>query len=104
MATAAAGTGTKVITKAVPIWLNEDVAASHTLVRQTDAVNISVTNNVKNKVAVFQIDPSLLDVANDFDYITVKTTASSQATNFACAEYIIEGLKYAQASPPTQIT
>jgi hypothetical protein len=38
-ASAVAGTGTKVLTNAVPIWSNLDTATSDTLVRRTDAVN-----------------------------------------------------------------
>jgi hypothetical protein len=102
-ATAVAGTGHTAITVAVPIWANEDVAATDTLVKQTSAVSYTVAADVKNKLVVFHIDPATLDIANGFDCITVKLAASSEGTNFVAAEYLIES-KYAQATPPAAIT
>jgi hypothetical protein len=102
-ASAVDGTGTKVITNVVPIWANEDVATTDTLVKQTSAVNYTITADTNNKLVVFQIDPATLDMANSFDCITVKTTASSEVTDFASAVYYIE-TKYAQATPPAAIT
>jgi hypothetical protein len=98
-ATAVAGTGSKVITKAVPIWVNLDTAASDTLVRATDAVNYTTDAGVKLKQVVFEIDPILLDVAGGFDCITIKTGASN-AANITSAQYFIQ-TAYPQATPPT---
>ena len=100
-ATDVAGTGTKVITVAVPIWANEDCAASDTLVRQTDAVNFTTSAAVKHKLIVFQIDPETLDMANGFDCITVITGASN-AANITSAVYLLEP-RYAQTTPPSAI-
>ena len=100
-ATDVAGTGTKVITVAVPIWANEDCAASDALVRQTDAVNFTTSAAVKHKLIVFQIDPETLDMANGFDCITVITGASN-AANITSAVYLLEP-RYAQTTPPSAI-
>jgi len=103
-ATTAAAAGTKAIAKVVPIWQNDDTDTTDTLVRETtDAVSLTVGAGATPKQVVFQIDPSLLDVANDFDWITVKTAASSEATNFASAIYIVQDVKYGGDPPPTQI-
>ena len=59
-ASAVAGTGSKVITVAVPIWANEDCATNDTLVRQTDAVDFTTSAAVKVKKVVFEIDPATL--------------------------------------------
>lgn len=100
-ATAVANTGSKAITNVVPIWANEDCVTSDTLVRQTDAVSFTTSAATKDKIIVFQIDPATLDVANDFDCITVKTGASS-ASNITSAMYYLD-MKYSQATPPSAI-
>ncbi len=81
-AQAVAGTGAKPITNVIPIWANEDVAASSVLVRQTDAITYNVTNDIKSKVVTMKIDPAKLDVANGFDCIAFTIDDSSQAANF----------------------
>lgn len=102
-ATAVAPTGSKAITVAVPIWANEDCAASDTLVAQTAAVSFTTSAAQKHKIIVFQIDPSTLDQANNYDCITVKTGASD-GTNITSALYFLTDLDYHQATPPTAIT
>ena len=101
-ATAVAGTSSKAITNAVPIWSNLDTAASDTLVRRTDAVSYTTDAGVKNKMVIFQIDPAQLDIANGFDCITVKTGASNVA-NLTGARYWLQSA-YQQATPPAAIT
>ena len=102
-ATAVAGTSTKVITVAVPIWANEDCATSDTLVAQTAAVNFTTSAAVKQKVVVFAIDPATLDLANGFDCITVITGASN-AANITSAMYYLVNYRYQQATPPAAIS
>ena len=102
-ATAVAGTGVKVLSNSVPIWANEDVAASDTLVAQTAAANYSVTNDIKVKHVVFEIDPASLDMANDFDCLGCLVADSSQATDFVSINYFLQ-TRYAQATPPAAIT
>jgi len=100
--TAVDGTGSKVFANAVQIWADEDVATSDTLVAQTAAVNYTVTADIANKIVVFDIDPSLLDVANDFDCIKVTASDSSQATNFISIVGVCD-MKYKRATPPSVI-
>jgi len=102
-ATAVAGTGVKVFANTLKINANEDTSASDTLAAQTAAVNYSVTNDIKNKIVVFEIDPADLDTANDFDCITLVASDSSQATNFIDVTYILD-MKYKEDVPPAAIT
>lgn len=99
-ATDVAGTGSTAITVAVPIWANEDVATSDTMTAQTAAVSYTVGAAAKNMLVCFQIDAGTLDAG--YDCITVKTAASSQATNFVSAVYLIDN-KYGGASAPSVI-
>lgn len=101
-ATVVAGSDTKAMTNNVSIWANEDCAATDTLVRQTDAKAYTVTNDVKNKVVVFEIDPNSLDVANNFDCISLTVADSSQATNIASVEFFLEA-KVEQVTKPSAI-
>lgn len=95
-ASAIAGTGSKVITNAVPIWANQDCDAS-AFTRATDAVNFTTSAAVKKKLVIFQIDPATLDVAGGFDCITVITGASN-AANITSAKIWLE-TSYGQATP-----
>jgi hypothetical protein len=102
-ATDVAGTGVKNITNAVPIWANEDCAASDTLVRQPDAVNFTTKGTYpKCKIVVFQVDPETLDVANDFDCLEVVSGGGDSGT-IVGAIYYLADYRYQQATPPTAI-
>ena len=102
-ATAAAGTGSKAITNAVPIWRNLDTAATDTLVKDTDAKTYTTDAGVKNKMVVFEINPGLcMDTANGFDYVTISTGSSNAANLTQCIAYA--EMDYAQGTPPTIIT
>ena len=83
-ATAVAKTGAKAI-PAVPIWANQDEAATSLLTRQADAVNFTTDAAVKQKRVIFEVDPSKLDVAGGFDCLLAITGASNVA-NITCAE------------------
>lgn len=85
-----------------PIWANEDTAATDTLVKKTSAASYAVTNDIKNKQVVFEIDPSTQDVANGYDCAYVTIATSSQATNFVSATAYLQ-TSYQQATPPSQI-
>jgi len=89
-ATAVPGTSAKAFAKTLPIWANEDCATSNTLAAQTAAVTYNVTNDIKNKLVIFQVDAEKLDVANSFDCIGVTVDDSSQATNIASITYLLE--------------
>lgn len=88
------GTAVKPLVNDVPILVNEDVATSDTLARQADGVSYTVANTAKNKQVIFHIDPAKLDINNGFTCLNVRIGASSQATNFASGEFILEN-KYA---------
>jgi len=97
-----AGGSAKAITVAVPIWVDLDCAASDALVRATAAVNYTTDAGVKHKIVIFQIDPATLDLANEFDCITVVTGASN-AANITEALYYLVDHRYQQATPPSAI-
>jgi hypothetical protein len=103
-ATAVAGTGAKAITGNLRIWSNLDIAANgDTLTRVAGAVSYTTDAGVKEKMVVFELDPSTLDVANGFDCITVSTGASN-AANITSVLYVATPLRYPAATPPTMIT
>ena len=102
-ATAVAGTAVKVFTNTLKVNANEDISATDTLAVQTAAVNYTVTADIANKVVVFEIDPSDLDTANNFDCITLLSAASTEATNFINVTYVLD-MKYKEDVPPTTIT
>lgn len=86
----------------VDIWANEDTAATDTLVKKTAGASYAVTNDVKNKQVVFEIDPTRLDIANGYDCIYLTIATSSQASNFVSGAAYLQNA-YAQATPPTAI-
>lgn len=92
--------GTTAVIPAVPIWVNEDCAASDTLVAQTAAANFTVANVAKKKLVVFEIDPAILTDGSPCVYVTIGD--SSQATNFCT---IVAHLYQANqvATPPSSI-
>lgn len=103
-ATAVAGTGLTTLANDIQVWANEDVAASDTLVKQTDAKGFTVTNDVKNKQIVFGLDPALLGEISSVvaDCVTVVAADSSQATNFWEVTYLLQSA-FPQATPPSAI-
>jgi hypothetical protein len=102
-ATAVAGTGSKALTNACPIWVCSDEATIETLVRATDATTYTTTAGTTHKIVVFEIDPALhMDMANAFDCIGISTGASS-ASNLTEAIAYLE-MDYEQATPPTATT
>ena len=102
-ASAVDGTGAKALTNNINIWANEDVAASDTLASQTAAKNYTVTNDIKKKQIVFEIDVAGLDLANSFDCVNLVSADSSQATNFINATIYID-TRYKEDVPPAAIT
>jgi hypothetical protein len=102
-ASAVAGTGSKVITNTVPIYVNLDTAAGNVWVRATDAVNYTTDAAVKLKQVRFDIDPASLDLANSFDCITISTGAS-HAANITAASAVLGPLRYAESVPATAVT
>jgi hypothetical protein len=86
------GTAVATCSTALPvnakIWANEDVAASDTLVVKTAGVAYTVTNDIKAKTVIIEIDPATL--ADTYDCVGGTIGDSSQATNFASALWIIQ--------------
>jgi hypothetical protein len=100
-ATAVAGTGAKVLTNNVPIWVNQATATNDTLVLQTSAVNFTTSATTTLKQVIFEVDPATLDVAGGFDCLTVLTGASN-AANITAATAILQ-VRYLQGTPPSSV-
>lgn len=96
------GTGAKALANTVPIWSNLDTAATDTLVRRTDGVAYTTDAAVKNKTVIFEVDASQLDVNNGFDCLYV-TTGASNAANITQGTFLLHGLRFQQATPPSAI-
>lgn len=92
--------GTNAVIPAVPIWANEDVAATDTLVAQTAAANYTTAAVAKKKLIIFEIDPIQLTDANPCVFVTL--TNSAQATNF-CTIVAHLWMANAVATPPSSI-
>ena len=105
VATAVAPTGDVAATYASKWWLNADVGTTDTLVRQADAVAITITNAATNQLAVMEIDPAeqIATHGATFDCIGLVTSDSGQATDFVSVLFYIEE-RYPQATPPVAIT
>ncbi len=86
----------------VKAWRNANVSASDTLVAEADLTNglLTFASAAATHQVMLQIDPESLGA---FDCISFTTSASSQAANFICAQFILQ-TKYKQATPPTAIT
>ena len=96
-ATAVAGTGSKAITEAVPIYLVADADTSDVWVRQTDAVSYTTSAALKTKLVAFEVDVNTLDTNGGFDCLCVKAAASN-AANILSAQYIVTGERYHNTS------
>jgi hypothetical protein len=101
-ATTVAMAGSTAITVAVPIWSNLDCATTDTLVARTAAVSYTLDVGLANKLVIFQVDPSTLNVNGGFDCIGVKIGASN-ILNIISAVYLLTDLRYAQATPISAI-
>jgi len=99
-ATAVAPTGGVVLANTVPIWRNLDVAASDTLVRDTDALAYTTAANAAYKQIIFQIDPANLGGSYDCLYVTTGALAITESVDVI---YLLE-TRYPQATPPAAIT
>lgn len=90
--------GATAVGPTVPNWLNEDCVASDAITRGADAAAVTVTNNIKSKQIVFQVDPRKLTSGSPCVYVT--SNDSSQATNFMNATVYIQP-RYAGDAPPS---
>lgn len=103
-AQAVAPTGSKAVVNDHKIWVNEDTATSDTLVQAADGKTVTLTNDVKKKMVVIEIDPDALDInaATPFDCIAFSISNSGQATNFVSGAFYLAA-SYKQATPPSAI-
>jgi hypothetical protein len=92
--------GTNAVIPAVPIWANEDVGASDTLVAQTPGANYTTAAVAKKKLVVFEIDPAIL--TDGYPCVYVILSNSAQATNFATVVAHLWQTN-AVATPPSSI-
>jgi hypothetical protein len=101
-ATSSGGAGSKAISAAVPIWLDDATATSDALVAQTAATTFTTDANVADKLVLFEINPeTCLDMANGFNHIAISTGASN-AANITSA-LLIAWNRIQAASPPTTV-
>lgn len=93
-ATAAAGTGSKVITENVFIWANQDTATSDLMTRQTDDVDFTTSAALANKKVVFDVPLTGLD--RSYPWVCLKAGASN-AANIIQADYFLRS-RYAPSA------
>lgn len=84
----------------VQIASNLDTSVSDALVSQTAAATYTTDAALKNKIVVFELDATQLDLANSFDHFTISTGASNVANITQC-EVIPLGMRYPGGTPPT---
>jgi len=99
-ATAVAGTGAKAlaITKVF-----KDTAVAGTLVETAVASN-TFNLDTANSLYILEIDSAELDVAGGFDCLTLAVASPGANADFYGVTYLLEDLRYAQATPPTVLT
>lgn len=96
-----AGTGAKVISATMPIFLQADTATSDANAQQTAAANFTTDATVKDKIVIFEILPeAVLDIANGFKAIAI-TTGASNAANITEAELFVLRADQAASAPST---
>lgn len=94
------GTSAKAITVSIPIWANQDTSTNDTLVSQTAAVSFTTSAAVKNKIVVFELNPSDFDTTNGFKTVNISTGASNAANITQAMLYGVFD-RYMQATPPS---
>ena len=90
------GTGAKALV-ATALSANLDESVSDLLIAQAVASSFVTDAGVKNKIVVFEVDESALDVNNGFRTVTISTGASNVA-NITQATYIGIEDRYAGAT------
>lgn len=98
-ATAAAGTGVKVLTGVRRIWTNLDLATNDTFTRQTAALLFTTDAAVKNKMIILELNANDLDLPNGFCYVAPRTGASNVANLTQAYVHIVPA--YPGASQPS---
>jgi hypothetical protein len=95
-ATDSTGTGSKDLTYDCQIMAAEDIATDQSLDIQTAGTDYTVTADIKNKVVEFSINQDRMDINNDFAFIGVNISDSTEATNFATIEIFGEAANAAE--------
>lgn len=98
------GTGTTAITTGAefPIWVNEDATTLDTWTRQTDGLGYTIdATTTKNYLVAFDVKASVLSAG--YDWIQLGSTGGN-ASNIVSVIYILYGIRYAQATPPTVLS
>jgi hypothetical protein len=98
-ATAVAGTGAKALSFTKQF---NDVATSGTLV-ETAVVSDTFTIGTASKIWVIEVDASSLDVANNFDCVTLGIATPGANADLYSVSYILSGSRYQQSTPPSAI-
>jgi len=102
-ATSIAGAGSKAISNAAPIWLNNATAASDALVAQLAALGYTTDATIADKLVVFEIWPEdSLDLVNGFNHIAVQT-GPSNAANITSATLHVYGSFQGAVPPSTMV-
>jgi hypothetical protein len=84
-------TAAAVLVTSVPIWVNGNVAASDTLVRQANAVNYTTVADANSKQIIFEIDPAKLgETAGAVPYDCIRiVTGALPITDFISIDVIL---------------
>jgi hypothetical protein len=97
-------TAVTAITFLTPWWLNANVAATDTLVRQADLTIATLANVATDQMAVIEIDPADVLAQNvTFDCLSGTISGTQQATNLVGAIWVVQE-RFGQSTPPTAIT
>jgi len=99
-ATAVAGTGAKALAF-TKVW--KDTAVSGTVVETAVAAN-TFNLDTANSLYIVEVDAAELDTTNGFDCLTLAVASPGANADFYGVTYLLEDLRYAQATPPTVLT
>jgi hypothetical protein len=99
-ATAVAGTGTKALAFA-KMWT--DSAATGTLV-ETAVTSNTFNIDTADSLYIIEVDSASLDTSGGFDCLTLAVASPGANADFYGVTYLLEGLRYAQATPPSALT
>jgi len=98
-ATAIAGTGAKVFSLGLPCWLSNGCSSDETLTKQTTGVNFSFSSSTGDKIAIIEVQPGQMDLANSFDCINIRTSAGTTDSLISAVYYL--DMRYQEADTPT---
>lgn len=98
-ATAIAGTGAKVFSNVLPIWASNGCSSDETLTKQTASTQFSFNTSTGDKMVIFEVQPGQMDLANSFDCIQVRLSATCSSDS-ASAFYYAD-MRYQCADTPT---